>query len=138
MEMMLQSKIVSKTLKAKGYDLNQLETGRVTLGEDLRRLLEKLADDKRVVRNNDKDKPEITILKRGEAAHGEDSMTGEQPDCKEVVRTLVEKLPEDILVMSPGSGRIQKETVRKRIGPRSRKNGRMTQRRVVMTKTALA
>ena len=56
----------------------------MTLGEGLRRLLEKLADDKHVVRNDDKDKPQVTILKRGEAAHGEDSMTGEQPDDKEV------------------------------------------------------
>ena len=58
MEMMLKSKIVSKRLKAEGYDLDEVETKRVTRGEDLRRLLEKLADDKPVVRNNDKDKPE--------------------------------------------------------------------------------
>ena len=63
----------------------------------MRRLLEKLADNKPVVRINDKDKPEVTILKRGEAAHGEDSMIEEQPDDKKVVRTLVEKIPEDIL-----------------------------------------
>ena len=40
----------------------------MTIGEDLRRLLGKLADDKRVARNNDKGKPEVTILKIGEAA----------------------------------------------------------------------
>ena len=68
----------------------------MVIGEDLRRLLEKLADDKQVVRNNEKDKPEVTILKRGEAAHGEDS-TIRQPHDKEVVRTLVEKIPEVIL-----------------------------------------
>ena len=28
MELMLKSKIVKETLKAKGYDLNQVETGR--------------------------------------------------------------------------------------------------------------
>ena len=77
MEMMLKSKIVTETLKENGYNLDEVETGKVTLGEDLRRLLEKLADDKPVVRNNDKDKPEVTILKRGEAAQCEDSMTGE-------------------------------------------------------------
>ena len=69
----------------------------MTIGEDFRRLIEELADDKPVVRNNDKDKPEVTMLKRGEPAHGEDSMTGEQLEDKEVVRTLVEKIPEDIL-----------------------------------------
>ena len=65
METMLKSKIVRETLKAKCYDPDEVETGRVTIGEELRRLLEKLADDKPVARNNDKDKPEVTILKRG-------------------------------------------------------------------------
>ena len=90
MEIMLKSKIVRETLKVKGYDLDEVETGRVAIGEDLRMLLEKLAEDKPVVRNNDKDKREVTILKRKEAAHGEDSKTGEQPDDKEIVRTLFE------------------------------------------------
>ena len=68
----------------------------MTIGEDLRRLLEKLADDIPVARNNDKDKPEVTILKRREAAQGEDS-TMKQHEGKEVVRTLIEKIPEEIL-----------------------------------------
>ena len=68
----------------------------MTIGEELRRLLEILADDKPVARNNDKDKPEVTILKRGEAAQGENS-TIRQADGKEVVRTLVENIPEDIV-----------------------------------------
>ena len=38
-EIMLKSKIVRETLKAKGYDLNQIETGRLVIYEDLRRLL---------------------------------------------------------------------------------------------------
>ena len=96
MEMMLKSKIVRETLKSKNYDLNEVETRRVTIGEDLRRLLQKLADNIPVVRNNDKDKPDVTIMKRGEAAHGEDS-TIRQSDDKEYVRTLVEKTPEDTL-----------------------------------------
>ena len=50
MEIMLKSKIARETLKAKGYDLNQVETGRAKIGDDLRRLLEKLADDKPVVK----------------------------------------------------------------------------------------
>ena len=158
MEMMLKSKIMTEILEAKSSDLDEVETRRVTIGEDLRRLLEKLADDKPVARYNDKDKPEVTILKKGEAAQGEDS-TIRQPDDKEVMRTLVEKIPEDILRQTTlrkkkvtfkkiaehlgpdqksGSGRNQKETVRKRIFPGSRKNGRMTQRRVLMIKTNFA
>ena len=54
MEMMLKSKILRETLKAKSYDLDEVEKRRVTIGEVLRRLLEKLEDDKPVVRNNDK------------------------------------------------------------------------------------
>ena len=96
MELMIKSKIVSETLKAKNYDTDEVQTGRVTIGEDLRRLLEKIADDKPVARNNHREKPEVTILKRGEAAQGKDS-TIKQPDGKEVGRTLVEKIPEDIL-----------------------------------------
>ena len=88
MEVMLKSKIVRETIKAKGYDLNKVETGRVKIDEDLRRLLEKLADDKPIARNNGRNKPEFTILKRGEAAQGEDSIT-RQPDGKEVVRTFI-------------------------------------------------
>ena len=42
---MLKSKIVRETLKAKGYDLNQEETRYTQIDEDLMRLLEKLADD---------------------------------------------------------------------------------------------
>ena len=42
---MLRSKIARETFKAKGYDLNQLETGRAEIDELLMRLLEKLADD---------------------------------------------------------------------------------------------
>ena len=61
MPMEIKSKIARETLKAEGYDLDEVETGMVMIGEDLRRLLEKLADDKPVVRNNNKDKPEITI-----------------------------------------------------------------------------
>ena len=38
MEMMLKSKIVRKTLKSKSFDLDEVETRRVTIEEDLRRL----------------------------------------------------------------------------------------------------
>ena len=65
MEIRLKSKIVRETLKAKDYDLNEVKTGKVTIGEELRRLLEKLADDKPVVSESGKDSPEVTMLKKG-------------------------------------------------------------------------
>ena len=77
MEIMHKSKIVRETLKAKGYDLDEVKTGKVTVGEELRRLLEKLADDKPVVSESGKDRPEVTILKRGEVTHGGDSYGGD-------------------------------------------------------------
>ena len=84
---MLKSKIVRETLKAKGYDLNEIETGRAKIGEDLKELLEKLADDKPVVRSNKKDEPEVTILRRREAARGDDSLkkkTRGQGNCADI------------------------------------------------------
>ena len=71
---LLKSKIVRETLKAKGYDLNQVETGDAQIDEDLMRLLEKLADDKPVIKEKDKEEPEVTILKRNEKGGGEDSL----------------------------------------------------------------
>ena len=91
MEIMLKSNIVRETLNAKGYDLEEVETGKVIIGKDLRRLLEKLADDKPVALNSDKDKPEATILKKGRVTHGGTSMIDREPENKEVVLTLVGK-----------------------------------------------
>ena len=67
------------------------------IGEYLRRLLEKIADDKPVIRSNKKDEPEVTILRRREAARGEDSLKEKQPDDQEFVQTLVEKIREETL-----------------------------------------
>ena len=64
MGIMLKSKIVRETLKAKCYDLNQVETGDGQINEDLMRLLEKLADDKPVVQDKGTEEPEVTILRR--------------------------------------------------------------------------
>ena len=61
---MLKAKIVRETLKAKGYDLNQVETGEAQIDDDLKRLLEKLADDKPVVQESTKEEPEVTILRK--------------------------------------------------------------------------
>ena len=96
MEIIFKSKIVRETLKAKGYDLNQVETGRAVIYEDLRRLLKKLADDKPVIKEKGKEEPEDTILRRNEAGGGEDTLK-ETYDGKEVVQSLVDKIPDDIL-----------------------------------------
>ena len=79
MEVMLKSEIVRETLKAKSYDLKQVETGNEKIGDELRRLSESLAEDRPVVQTNDKDEPEVSILRRDEAAYGEDSLKEKQP-----------------------------------------------------------
>ena len=58
MEMIFKSKIVREMLKAKDYIHDEVETGKLTVGWGLRRLLEKLADDKPVVLNSGNDGPE--------------------------------------------------------------------------------
>ena len=93
---MLKSKIVREALKAKGHDLNQVETGDAQIDEDLMRLLEKLADNKPVIKEKDKEEPEVTILRRNETGGGEDSLK-EKSDGKEVVQSLVDKIPDEIL-----------------------------------------
>ena len=97
MKIMLKSKIVRETLKAKGYDLNQVEMGRAVIDEDLKKLLEKLAEDKPVIKEKGKEEPEVTILRRKEADGGEDSRKENKSGEKEVVQTLVAKNPEDII-----------------------------------------
>ena len=92
-EIMLKSKIVRETLKAKGYDLNQVGT----IDEDLWRLLEKLADDKPVNVGKDREKPEVTILRRSETVGNADSPRRSGTDGKEVVRSLVDKIPDNNL-----------------------------------------
>ena len=69
---MLKSKIVREKLKAKGYDLNQVETGDTQIDKDLMRLPETLADDKPVIKEKGKEEPEVRILRRNEAGGGED------------------------------------------------------------------
>ena len=96
---MLKSKIVRETLKAKGYDLNQVETGDTQVDEDLWRLLEKLADDKPVNVGKGGEEPEVTILRRNKTVGNADSPrgSGSVTDGKEVVRSLVDKIPDKIL-----------------------------------------
>ena len=93
----LKSKIVREMLKAKGYDLNQVETGEAQIDDDIKRLLEKLADDKPVIQEIGKEEPEVTILRKsGIVSDGKTSKVTNY-DGKEVVQSLVEKILADIL-----------------------------------------
>ena len=97
MVIMIKSKILRETLKAKGYNLSQVETGRAEIDEDLRRLLEKMADNKPVVKEKGKEEPEVTILRRNDTDGSEDSLKEKKTDGKELLQSLVERIPEDIL-----------------------------------------
>ena len=97
MGVMLKSKMVRETIKAKGYDLNKVETGESQIDEELMRLLEKLADDKPVIERKGKEEPEVTILRRSETASGENTSEESNPNGKEIVQSLVDKIPDDIL-----------------------------------------
>ena len=93
----LKSKIVRETLKAKGYDLNQVETADAQIDDDLMRFFEKLASDKPVIQEKGKEEPEVTILRRSEIVSDKNTSKVTNPDGKEVVQSLVEKIPDDIL-----------------------------------------
>ena len=84
---MLKSKMVRETLKA----------GEAQMDDDLMRLLEKLADDKPVIEGKGKEEPEVTILRRSETVGDEDTSEERNPDGKEIVQSLVDKIPDDIL-----------------------------------------
>ena len=73
---MLKSKIVRETLKAKGHDLSQVEEGTVQIDEDLMRLLEKLSDDKPVIQGKSQEAPELTILRREKTVNNTDVSKG--------------------------------------------------------------
>ena len=60
------------------------------------RLHEKLADDKPVIKEKDKEEPGVTISRKNETGGGEDSLK-EKSNGKEVLQSLVDKIPEDIL-----------------------------------------
>ena len=104
---MLKSKIVRETLKAKGYDVNQVETGEAQIDDDLKRLLEKPADDKPVIQENSKEEPEVTLLRKSGIVSDGNTSKVTNPDGKEVVQSLVEKIPADILEQT----RVEKKRV---------------------------
>ena len=94
---LLKSKIVRETLKAKGYDLNQVETGEAQIDEDLKGLLERLADDKPVIQENCKEEPEVTILRKSGTGSDRNTSKVTNLDGKEVVQSRVEKIPAELL-----------------------------------------
>ena len=50
-----------------------------------------------MVQEKGEEEPEVTILRRNEADGSEDSSKERKPDGKEVVQSLVKRIPEDIL-----------------------------------------
>ena len=50
-----------------------------------------------MVKEKGKEEPEVTIFRRNDVDGSEDSLKGKKLDGKEVVQSLVEKIPEDIL-----------------------------------------
>ena len=103
--------------------------------------------------------PEFTILRRNEADGTEDSSKERKPDGKEVVESLVERIPEDILertmvrkkkvafkeeaehlglIQESGSEKMEREMLKKKICPGSVKNGMKTQRKAAMIKIVYA
>ena len=152
---MLKSKIVGETLKAKGYDLNQVETGDAQINEDLMRLLEKLAEDKPVIQEEGAEEPEVTILRR--KADGKEDSSKERKE-KSYSHWLIGSLRTYLKglwsgrrryhsrgmlstwdwVKSPGSGTVQRKMLRKNICPGSVKDGMKTQRKATMIKIVYA
>ena len=88
------------------------------------RLLEKLADDKPVIQEKGKKEPEVTILRKSEIVSEEVTSKVTNPDGKEVVQSLVEKIPEDILEQTRVRKKkvaFKKEAVYLGLGPRPRR-----------------
>ena len=81
---------MKETLRAKGYDLNEVETGEAQIDEELMRLFEKLADDKPVIERKGKEEPEV--LNRSETASGENTSEESNLFGKEIVQSLVDKI----------------------------------------------
>ena len=63
-ETLLKSKVARETLRAKSYDLEEVEKGKAIVGQDLMRLLQKLAHNKPVDTTKRDVEPEYTKLSR--------------------------------------------------------------------------
>ena len=92
-EVLLKSKLARETLNAKVYDLEEVETGKAMLGQDLMNLHQKPADNKPVDSTRSDDEPEGTIMRReGVALRDKNLLNAGDPESNEVVRTLVEEI----------------------------------------------
>ena len=79
MEILLKPKLVRETLKAKGYDLEEVEKGRAVVGQDLMILLQNMAD-KKPVDTNEMNEQEITIMSRTKVGSREENqLEGKDP-----------------------------------------------------------
>ena len=68
------------------------------VGQDIMRLLQKLADIKPVDSTRKDDDPEVTIMRRTEVgSRDENLLKNGDRESKEMVRTLVEKIQEEII-----------------------------------------
>ena len=86
-----------ETLKAIGYDLEEVEKGKATMGPDSMNLLQKKADTKPVDSTTRDDEPEVTIMRRkGVVSSSKNLLKAGDPGSKEVARTLDEKIAEEI------------------------------------------
>ena len=95
---MLKSKQVKDTLKAKGYNQEEVETGKAMVGQDSMRLLQKMADNNSVDSTKNNNEPEFTKMRRtGMGSGDKNSSRAGYRESKEVVRTLVENIPEETL-----------------------------------------
>ena len=53
-----------------------------------------------MIKRKGKEEPEVTILQRSETVGDEDTSEGRNPDGKEIVQSLVDKIPDDVLERS--------------------------------------
>ena len=119
-ETLLQSKMVRETLKAKGYDLDELETGKKTVGQNLTRLLENLANDKHVVSTRINDETESPRMRSIEVPCDKISLEAEDLEKKLVLQALIEIIPEEILKQRYGEKKCRLKRKLKEWMPRFR------------------
>ena len=101
LEILLNSKLVRETLKPKGYDTEEVEERRALVGQDLLKLVQKLTDNKHLDTNQLKNEPEIMIMRRTKVGSRKNwQLEDKNLQCKAVVRTLVENMPEEMFMQT--------------------------------------
>ena len=88
-------------MKAKGYDIEEVDKGRGVVGQNLLRLLQEPADIMPVDTSQINNEPEITMMRRNKVgSHKKNQLEDRDLESKEVVRTVVENIPQDILLQT--------------------------------------